>query len=157
MPFPTANSKSELESNSVFTPNFDRDGLIPAVVTDAKTGELLMVAYMNEEAIVKTLETGFATFYSRSRKSIWKKGESSGHELELVDIRTDCDQDTLWLLVNMRGPGACHTGYRSCFYRSLKTISDKDKAESGVTAEAPVQLEFVLGSKAFDPDQAYKK
>ncbi len=157
MLFPKADSKSDMETNTTFTPNFNSAGLLPAVVTDAGTGELLMVAYMNGEAIMKTLETGFAHFYSRSRKSLWKKGESSGHELELVDLRTDCDQDTLWLLVNMKGPGACHVGYRSCFYRSLKTISDGNKPESDGPTEGPVQLEFVLSSKAFDPDQTYKK
>lgn len=99
-------------------PKYDANGLVTAVATDAATGELLMLAHMNAEALALTLETRIAHFWSRSRGRIWKKGESSGHELHLEDVRIDCDQDALWLIVRPHGP-ACHTGRRSCFYRRV--------------------------------------
>ena len=98
--------------------NYDEKGLVPAVVQDAKSKEVLMVAYMNKEALNKTLEAKKAWFYSRKRKSLWQKGETSGNFLEVKDIFYDCDEDTLLLEVNPKGP-ACHTGHNSCFYRSL--------------------------------------
>lgn len=101
-----------------FAPRFDASGLLTAVVTDAGSGELLMVAHMNAEALARTRETGEAHFWSRSRGRLWRKGETSGHVLEVVEIRVDCDQDALWLLARPRGP-ACHTGARSCFFRRL--------------------------------------
>jgi phosphoribosyl-AMP cyclohydrolase len=119
---PSAN-KAALEEGQAFTPRFDRDGLITAIVTDAGDGALLMVAHMNAQAIAFTLETGFAHFWSRSRGRLWKKGETSGNILEVVELRTDCDQDTLWLKANVAGGHAtCHTGRRSCFYRSVQLI-----------------------------------
>jgi phosphoribosyl-AMP cyclohydrolase len=96
------------------------DGLITAVIQDNASGRVLMVGFMNEEAFQKTVETGFATFYSRSRNKLWLKGESSGHRLVVKDISTDCDQDALLVKVEALGPGVCHNGYESCFYRSLK-------------------------------------
>jgi phosphoribosyl-AMP cyclohydrolase len=96
------------------------DGLITAVIQDNTTGRVLMVGYMNEEAFRKTVETGYATFYSRSRKKLWLKGESSGHRLVVKEIQTDCDQDALVVKVDALGPGVCHAGYESCFYRTLK-------------------------------------
>jgi phosphoribosyl-AMP cyclohydrolase len=96
------------------------DGLITAVIQDNTSGRVLMVGFMNEEAFHKTVETGFATFYSRSRNKLWLKGESSGHRLVVKDIATDCDQDALLVKVEALGPGVCHNGYESCFYRSLK-------------------------------------
>jgi phosphoribosyl-AMP cyclohydrolase len=96
------------------------DGLITAVIQDHITNRVLMVGFMNEEAWKKTVETGFATFYSRSRKKLWLKGESSGHRLAVKEISTDCDQDALLLKVEAIGPGVCHNGYQSCFYRALK-------------------------------------
>lgn len=111
--------KAELESGPAFTPRFDEKGLITAVVTDARDGELLMVAHMNAEAIEKTRATGQAHFWSRSRAALWRKGETSGNGLTLVEMRVDCDQDALLLRVRPAGP-ACHTGRRSCFYRRVE-------------------------------------
>ncbi len=99
-------------------PKFDRDGLITAVVTDAANGEVLMVAHMNDQALALTVETGLAHFWSRSRQSLWKKGETSGHMLEVRDIRIDCDQDAVWVKAVPAGP-TCHTGARSCFFRRV--------------------------------------
>ena len=93
------------------------DGLVPAIIQDAETNRILMVGFMNEEAWQKTLETGYATFYSRTRNKLWMKGETSGHRLEVKEIRTDCDQDTVVLKVVAHGPGVCHEGYESCFFR----------------------------------------
>ena len=100
-------------------PKYDAAGLVTAVATDAATGELLMVAHMNAEALAATLESGEATFWSRSRNRLWKKGETSGHVLRVVEVRIDCDQDALWLRVEPAGP-ACHTGARSCFVRRIE-------------------------------------
>ncbi|WP_296969253.1 bifunctional phosphoribosyl-AMP cyclohydrolase/phosphoribosyl-ATP diphosphatase HisIE [Tepidanaerobacter sp. EBM-38] len=108
--------------------NYDEKGLVPAVVQDAKSKEVLMVAYMNEESLKKTIETGKAWFYSRKRKSLWQKGETSGNVLEVKSIFYDCDKDTLLLKVDAKGP-ACHTGHNSCFYRSLSDIQDSDTNE----------------------------
>ncbi len=96
------------------------DGLVTAVIQDYQTGRVLMVGYMNEEAFRKTVETGYATFYSRSRKQLWLKGETSGHRLVVKEISTDCDQDAVLVRVEALGPGVCHNGYQSCFYRRLK-------------------------------------
>ncbi|HOK44798.1 MAG TPA: phosphoribosyl-AMP cyclohydrolase [Bryobacteraceae bacterium] len=96
------------------------EGLLPAVIQDHATGRVLMVGFMNEEAFRKTVETGYATFYSRSRKKLWLKGESSGHRLVVKEISTDCDQDALLIRVEALGPGVCHNGYQSCFYRRLE-------------------------------------
>ena len=96
------------------------DGLIPAIVQDHKSGRVLMVGYMNREAIERTVESGFVTFFSRSRQQLWQKGETSGHRLVVQEIATDCDQDALLLRVSPQGPGVCHNGYESCFYRRLE-------------------------------------
>jgi len=102
------------------TLDFDKmSGLAPAVIQDHATGRVLMVGFMNEEAFRKTVETGFATFYSRSRNKLWMKGETSGHRLVVKEISTDCDQDALLVKVEALGPGVCHDGYQSCFYRKL--------------------------------------
>lgn len=117
---PRSKDKAELETGSAFTPRFDEKGLITAVVTDARDGELLMVAHMNAEALALTIETGIAHYYSRSRNRLWKKGESSGNVQTVAEIRTDCDQDAVWLKVTVAGHDAtCHTGRRSCFYRTI--------------------------------------
>lgn len=114
--------KKELEEGSVFAPNFDASGLLTAVVTDDRDGMLLMVAHMNAEALELTLKTGIAHYWSRSRKSLWKKGETSGNLQTVVEIRTDCDQDAVWLKVKVAGDDVtCHTGRRSCFYRVIKS------------------------------------
>ena len=118
--FPVAATKEELEQGDVFTPRFDENGLIPAICTDAASGEVVMFAWMNAAALAATLETGEAHFYSRSRKKLWKKGEESGNVLAIIEIATDCDQDVIWLKVTVTGAGkACHTGARSCFYRRV--------------------------------------
>lgn len=117
--FPSSSAdKTMLEEGGVFAPRFDANGLVTAVVTDAGDGMLLMVAHMNAEALALTLETGVAHYWSRSRASLWKKGETSGNFQQVVEIRTDCDQDAIWLRVKVGGDNAtCHTGRRSCFYR----------------------------------------
>ncbi|MCF3639783.1 phosphoribosyl-AMP cyclohydrolase [Rhizobium sp. TRM95111] len=113
--------KAVLETGAAFTPRFDANGLVTAVVTDARDGELLMVAHMNAEALALTLQTGIAHYWSRSRDALWKKGETSGNLQTVVELRTDCDQDAVWLKVAVAGHDAtCHTGRRSCFYRTAK-------------------------------------
>ena len=116
-----AADKKTLEEGTAFTPRFDAAGLVTAVVTDAEDGKLLMVAHMNAEALALTLETGIAHYWSRSRGTLWKKGETSGNLQQVVELRTDCDQDALWLKVKVGGDNAtCHTGRRSCFYRTVR-------------------------------------
>jgi len=118
--FGARGSAGEVETGLIFRPKFDADGLLPAIVTDAASGEVLMFAWMSAEALALTLKTGIAHFWSRSRHRLWKKGEESGNLMRVSDLRTDCDQDVLWLKVSVEGQGvACHTGERSCFYRSL--------------------------------------
>jgi phosphoribosyl-AMP cyclohydrolase len=118
--FAARGTPAEVEQGTRFQPGFDADGLIPAVVTDAASGEVLMLAWMNAAALALTLETRVAHFWSRSRRKLWKKGEESGNLLRVAEARTDCDQDVVWLKVTVAGAGvACHTGERSCFYRSL--------------------------------------
>lgn len=112
---------ASIEQGSEFQPKFDADGLIPAIVTDARSGEVLMFAWMNSEALALTLATRKAHFWTRSRKKLWLKGEESGNVLLVEELRTDCDQDVVWLRVGVEGNGvACHTGARSCFYRSVE-------------------------------------
>ena len=135
----------ELEEGTAFAPRYGADGLITAVATDAKSGEVLMVAHMNAAAVAKTIETGEAWYYSRSRKKLWKKGEESGHVQRVVELRVDCDQDALWLKVEQRGEGACHTGRRSCFYRAVP-----------LGQRGAVTLEF-REDKTFDPNAVYGK
>jgi phosphoribosyl-AMP cyclohydrolase len=137
-------STADIEEGLAFTPKFDADGLMTAVATDAKSGEVLMVAHMNAEAVAKTIESGEAWYYSRSRKQLWKKGETSGHVQRVVELRVDCDQDALWLRVEQTGPGACHTGRHSCFYRAVPLGQSKG-----------VRLEFRNADKAFDPKAVY--
>ena len=115
-----AGTRHDVEHGLVFQPKFDADGLIPAIVTDASTGGVLMFAWMNAEALALTMATRAGHFWSRSRGSLWKKGETSGNVLDVAEILTDCDQDVVWLKVRVQGDGvACHTGARSCFYRAL--------------------------------------
>jgi len=140
--------KKEIESGLLFRPKFDEAGLIPAIVTDWQTGELLMVAYMNEESLRKTLELGEAVYYSRSRKELWHKGATSGMTQKVREIRVDCDQDALWLRVEQMGGAACHTGRRTCFYRAVDPTSGPDE---------PVRLKLVVSEQVFDPDKVYGK
>jgi phosphoribosyl-AMP cyclohydrolase len=140
----TANN--DLEEGLSLQPKFDADGLVTAVATDAATGELLMVAHMNAEALSKTIRSGEAHYYSRSRRKLWRKGEESGHTQRVIEMRVDCDQDAVWLKVEQKGPGACHTGRRSCFYRAIPL---------GQTGD--VTLAFSDAEKTFDPQSAYRK
>jgi phosphoribosyl-AMP cyclohydrolase len=118
--FAERGSPEEIERGLTFEPLFDADGLIPAIVTDAASGEVLMFAWMNAEALARTLETRVGHFWSRSRGRLWRKGEESGNVLHIAEVLTDCDQDVLWLKATIAGRGvACHTGARSCFYRSV--------------------------------------
>lgn len=107
------------ETGATLDPKFDGDGLIAAVASDRATGELLMLAHMNREALDRTIASGEAHFWSRSRRALWKKGESSGNVLRVIEMRIDCDQDAIWLIVDPARP-ACHTGERSCFYRRIE-------------------------------------
>ncbi|MFM7181900.1 MAG: phosphoribosyl-AMP cyclohydrolase [Verrucomicrobiales bacterium] len=118
-PFASRADRKAVENALAFAPKFDANGLIVAIATDWKTNEVLMVAYMNEEALRRTLEIGEAVYYSRSRKEQWHKGATSGHVQVVHEILTDCDQDALVLKVEQKGPGCCHNGYSSCFYRSV--------------------------------------
>jgi phosphoribosyl-AMP cyclohydrolase len=115
--FPAPGATADLEEGLTFTPKFDADGLVTCVATDAASGDVLMVAHMNAEALAKTIATGEAWYFSRSRKSLWKKGEISGHVQRVREMRVDCDQDAVWIKVEQVA-GACHTGRRSCFYRA---------------------------------------
>lgn len=118
--FSQQTDKHSTEEGSIFAPRFDANGLITAVVTEATTGELLMLAHMNEQALRLSLETGIAHYWSRSRQSLWKKGETSGNLQTIIEMRTDCDQDALWLKVSVAGNGpTCHTNRHSCFYRRI--------------------------------------
>ena len=123
--FPKPASRDALEKGVELTPRFDSNGLITAVAQDAATGEILMLAHMNAEALQKTIETGQAHYYSRSRDQLWLKGETSGQIQSVIELRTDCDQDAILLKVKVGGDGgACHVGYRSCFYRLLEKTPD---------------------------------
>lgn len=143
-PFAPRGSEAEIEEGRAFAPKFDRDGLIAAIVTDARSGEVLMLAHMNAQALRLTIDTGEAHFYSRSRQKLWKKGEQSGHVQRVTELRVDCDQDALLLKVEQAGPGACHTGRRSCFYRAVPL------GKAGT-----VTLDFVEAERLFDPHAVY--
>lgn len=120
-------TKEQLEGGSEFAPRFNQDGLIGAIVTDAGNGDVLMFAYMNEDALRLTLETGEAHFWSRSRVRLWRKGETSGNVLTVQEMRIDCDQDCIWLKVKIQGEAAaCHTGRRSCFYRRIELGNEQN-------------------------------
>ncbi len=123
--FPSIEDKTEREEGNVFAPAFDAHGLIPAIVTSAATGDILMFAYMNADALARSIETGDAYFWSRSRNALWRKGETSGNTLRIVEMQTDCDQDVVLLKVEMAGPGVCcHAGRVSCFYRRVPLGKD---------------------------------
>jgi phosphoribosyl-AMP cyclohydrolase len=132
-------SKADLETGDQLQVQFNDQGLVPTIVQEADSGQVLMVAWMNAEALQHTLETGKATFYSRSRGKMWVKGESSGHVMHVSELRVDCDQDVVLLRVDPAGP-ACHVGYPTCFYRAYDSKAGKLR---------------VVEEKAFDPDQVY--
>ena len=132
----------DIEQGTEFIPKFDDNGLITAIAQDNQTGQILMAAYMNRQALEATIQTGFGTYFSRSRQKLWKKGEESGHVQKVEQILVDCDQDCLILKVTVDA-GQCHVGYRSCFYRALNIKTDK-------------KLDFI-GEMAYDPKKIYGK
>jgi phosphoribosyl-AMP cyclohydrolase len=140
----TSSGINDIEEGLTFQPKFDAAGLVTCVATDAATSEVLMVAHMNDEALRKTIASGEAWYFSRSRKALWRKGETSGHTQRVVEMRMDCDQDAVWIRVEQSG-AACHTGRRSCFYR---------KVEAG---EGGARLSFVDADRLFDPKSVYSK
>jgi phosphoribosyl-AMP cyclohydrolase len=139
----TSSDSNDIEEGLAFRPKFDASGLVTCVATDVATGDVLMVAHMNDEALRKTIANGEAWYFSRSRNALWRKGETSGHIQRVVEMRMDCDQDAVWIKVEQTG-AACHTGRRSCFYR---------KVDAGENA---AQLSFVDADKVFDPTKVYR-
>ncbi|MEC7110375.1 MAG: phosphoribosyl-AMP cyclohydrolase [Planctomycetota bacterium] len=143
-------SVEQVEEGQELAPKFDAQGLIPVITTDFTSGELLMHGYMNEEALRKTIELGEAVYYSRSRKTLWHKGATSGLVQTIREMRIDDDQDAVWLRVDVAGGASCHVGYRSCFYRKVPT---GDQVTEGNTE--PLNLEFTETEKVFDPKKVY--
>ncbi|MEO1114475.1 MAG: phosphoribosyl-AMP cyclohydrolase [Pseudomonadota bacterium] len=144
-PFAPRETVEQVEEGNLLAPKFDANGLLPVVTTDAGTGDVLMMGVMNEEALLRTIRTGEAHYWSRSRKCLWHKGATSGLIQKVVEIRIDDDQDAVWLRVAVEGGASCHVGYRSCFYRAVPTGA----------ADSPVQLNFTETEKAFDPGEVY--
>ncbi|MBP6601827.1 MAG: phosphoribosyl-AMP cyclohydrolase [Verrucomicrobiales bacterium] len=142
--FGSRDDRKALEIGLTFSPKFDESGLIVAIAQDADTNEVLMVAYMNEEALRETLSLGEAVYFSRSRQQLWHKGATSGHTQIVEKILTDCDQDALVLKVRQQGPGCCHAGYRSCFYRNIQAPGN------------PVPLGQEIENQSYNPDEVYK-
>ncbi len=142
--FTPRRSIEQVEEGTELAPKFDADGLIPAVTTDYATGELLMQGYMNQAALTRTIETGEAHYFSRSRQVLWHKGATSGLTQRVVELLIDDDQDCIWLRVDVAGGASCHVGYRSCFYRRIPLGKD-----------AGTELEFTETDKVFDPDEVY--
>lgn len=141
--FAQRTSVEQVEEGHELAPKFDADGLIPAVTTDAATGEVLMLGYMNAEALRRTIATGEAHYWSRSRACLWHKGATSGLVQKVVELRIDDDQDAVWLRVAIEGSASCHVGYRSCFYRAVEV------------ADGGTSLRFVEQEKTFDPRAVY--
>ncbi len=138
-------SIEQVEESTELAPKFDQNGLIPVVTTDHNSGEVLMQGYMNEEALKQSITLGEAVYYSRSRKSLWHKGKTSGLIQKIKEIRIDDDQDSVWLRVDVQGGASCHVGYRSCFYRSILLENKNSK----------VVLRFEEDEKVFDPKKVY--
>ena len=143
--FEKRKSIEQVEESAELAPKFDANGLIPVVTTDFSSGEVLMQGYMNEEAFKKTISLGEAVYFSRSRKSLWHKGKTSGLIQKIKEIRIDDDQDSVWLRVDVQGGASCHVGYRSCFYRSIPLDNNNSK----------IILKFEEKEKVFDPDKVY--
>ena len=141
-------SIEQVEESTGLAPKFDDNGLIPVVTTDFVSGEVLMHAYMNREALSKTLELGEAVYYSRSRQTLWHKGQTSGLVQIVKEIRIDDDQDSVWLTVDIGDGASCHVGYRSCFYRSIPLGPIENGRE--------VKMKFTEKEKKFDPEKVYK-
>ena len=140
----TSTHSHDREEGLEFQPKFDASGLLTCVATDAASGDVLMVAHMNDEALRKTIASGEAWYFSRSRNALWRKGESSGHTQRVVEIRMDCDQDAIWIRVEQIG-AACHTGRKSCFYRKIECV------------DGDTRLAFVDADRLLDPDAVYRK
>ena len=138
----------EIEEGKFLSPKFDDNGLIPVITSDYKTGEILMHGYMNGEALKKTIETKEAYYWSRSRKTIWHKGKTSGFTQKVKELRVDDDQDSLWLIVDIGNGASCHVGYKSCFYRSVP-LGKIDNSEG-------IEMKFEEKEKKFDPEKVYK-
>ena len=161
------NVDKSIEQGTQFAPKFDADGLIPVIAQDSKTGQVLMFAYMNREALDLTIKTGRATYYSRSRKKLWTKGEQSGHFQKVEQILVDCDQDCILLKVTVNC-GQCHVGYQSCFYRAVARASSPCPPKGEVSPKADKhgqdgratgftqKLDFIA-KKVYDPSKVYKK
>ena len=146
--FEQRKSIEQVEESTELAPKFDQDGLIPVVTTDFNSGEVLMQGYMNEEAFKKTISFGEAVYYSRSRKTLWHKGKTSGLIQKIKEIRIDDDQDAIWMIVDIGDGASCHVGYRSCFYRSIPLGEIKNGRE--------VEMKFEEKEKKFDPEKVYK-
>ena len=146
--FKKRHSIKEVEEGKYLSPKFNKNGLIPVITADFKSGDILMHGHMNDEALKKTIETKEAHYWSRSRKNIWRKGEISGFVQKVIEMRIDDDQDSIWLSVDIGNGASCHVGYRSCFYRSipLGKINNDEKLE----------MEFKDNKKKFDPKKIYK-
>ena len=141
-------SVEEVEEGNTLSPKFDENGLIPCVTTDSKTNEVLMIGYMNAEALKKTIESKEAHYWSRSKKALWHKGKTSGFVQKVIDLRIDDDQDALWMSVDIGNGASCHVGYKSCFYRSIPLGQIKNAEE--------IELNFKEKKKKFDPEEVYK-
>ena len=139
---------ADIEEGNLLSPKFDKDGLIPVTTTDFDTKEVLMQGYMNAEALKKTIETKEAYYWSRSRKEIWRKGETSGFVQKVIEIRIDDDQDSIWMSVDIGDGASCHVGYKSCFYRTVP-LGKIEKTEK-------IEMEFNDKKKKFDPKTVYK-
>ncbi len=139
---------ADIEEGNLLSPKFNNDGLIPVITTDFKTKEVLMQGFMNSEALKKTIETKEAHYWSRSRKEVWHKGETSGFVQKVVEMRIDDDQDSIWMTVDIGDGASCHVGYKSCFYRSI-TLGKIENTEK-------VKIDFKEKKKKFDPEVVYK-
>ena len=139
-------SVEQVEEGSTLAPKFDERGLIASITTDIDSGEVLMHAYMNRESLQRTIETGEAYYWSRSRQQLWHKGATSGLVQSVRELRVDDDQDCIWLRVEVKGGASCHVGYRSCFYRSVPVGAERDDGDS---------LRFTEAQKVFDPKRVY--
>ena len=139
---------ADIEEGNLLSPKFNNDGLIPVITTDFKTKEVLMQGFMNSEALKKTIETKEAHYWSRSRKEVWHKGETSGFVQKVIEMRIDDDQDSIWMSVDIGNGASCHVGYKSCFYRSI-TLGKIENTEK-------VKIDFKEKKKKFDPEVVYK-
>jgi len=139
---------ADIEEGKLLSPRFDKNGLIPVITTDFKTGEVLMLGYMNSEAFKKTIETKEAHYWSRTRREVWHKGQTSGFKQKVIEIRIDDDQDSVWLNVDIGEGSSCHVGYKSCFYRTIPLGRIQDTKN--------IEMSFKVKKKKFDPNVVYK-